>query len=46
MSGTYPTRDQLAAWTGAKAQADAPAASGCCGPDSAAGSSDKKSSCC
>jgi hypothetical protein len=42
MSGTYPTRDQLGAWTGAIEGAGAATASGCCGPSSTS----KKSSCC
>jgi hypothetical protein len=42
MSGTYPTRDQLAAWTGASTAAAAATTSGCCSPSS----NSKKSSCC
>jgi len=41
MSGTYPNRDQLAAWTGARSSA----ASGCCGPATPS-ATDKKSGCC
>lgn len=42
MSGAYPTRDQLGAWTGAVEAADTATTSGCCGPSSPS----KKSSCC
>lgn len=45
MSGAYPTRDQLAAWTGATRAEDA-GSSGCCGPATAPSSTNKKSSCC
>jgi len=41
MSGTYPTHNQLAAWTGASAEVAAPKSGGCCGPIV-----DGKSSCC
>lgn len=42
MSGTYPTRAQLGAWTSATDSAEAATTSGCCGP----ASTSKKSSCC
>lgn len=40
MSGAYPTRGQLAAWTGATEASAEPVARGCCG------SADEKTTCC
>jgi len=47
-SGTYPTRDELAAWAGVVAPApDVKARSGgCCGPATTEASAEKKSGCC
>ena len=50
-SGTYPTRDELAAWARIDASVPedpaAPAAkSGCCGPAKTAEATEKESSCC
>ncbi len=48
-SGTYPSRDELAAWAGVVAPApeEVPSAGGCCGPASKSESSaPNKSGCC
>lgn len=42
LSGTYPNRDQLVAWTGAPERAEAVSTTGCC----SAASNNKTSSCC
>jgi len=43
-SGTYPTRDELAAWAGIRVTDEV--AGGCCGPSTKSESPAKKSSCC
>ena len=49
-TGTYPTREELAAWANAQTETRAPTPdqqpSTCCGPTVAAPSAEKKSSCC